>query len=236
MSVPVNSDAAAAGAHAAAGAASADEVAEGFQMHPETTPDASVLKWRYAGAVAAPAVGIIDPVPLALSQAGVEAMTSHPDALLVKIADQASWAQLGEGIRAALTRALTSSTAWSVQPLTGPEKGSTVDRPDDAAIAAAARRVIADQVGRVASSHGGGIELLDVTDGVVTVRMGGACRGCPAAGLTLHRRFETALRSAVDGVRSVEAQQGDSCDATGKPSGLLSFLGLPHDRNRRRNH
>ena len=45
--------------------------------------------------------------------------------------------------------------------------------------------------------HGGSIELVDVTvdngQRTVAVAMKGACRGCPAALITLHQRLEHQL-------------------------------------------
>lgn len=56
-----------------------------------------------------------------------------------------------------------------------------------------------------ARSHGGEIELVGVSDeGDVTIRLRGACRGCPMSGLTLKHGIEEQLRSLVPGVRKIE--------------------------------
>ena len=53
---------------------------------------------------------------------------------------------------------------------------------------------------------GGDIELLDVTaDGVVKVRLLGACGGCPFSQYTLQRRVEERLKEEVPEVKKVEA-------------------------------
>jgi len=55
-----------------------------------------------------------------------------------------------------------------------------------------------------ARSHGGSIELLQVSEeGDVTIRMAGACRGCPMSSLTLKHGIEEQLRLLVPGVRKV---------------------------------
>jgi Fe-S cluster biogenesis protein NfuA len=55
-----------------------------------------------------------------------------------------------------------------------------------------------------ARSHGGEIELLGVTEeGDVTVRMAGACRGCPMSSLTLKHGIEEQLKVLVPGVRKI---------------------------------
>ena len=55
-------------------------------------------------------------------------------------------------------------------------------------------------------ADGGDIALVDVTDeGVVRVRLLGACSGCPAAMMTLKMGVERMLKEKVPGVASVEA-------------------------------
>jgi Fe-S cluster biogenesis protein NfuA len=51
---------------------------------------------------------------------------------------------------------------------------------------------------------GGDIEFVDFTDdGIVHVRLHGACRGCPGATMTLTMGVEAQLRQAVPEVRGV---------------------------------
>jgi Fe-S cluster biogenesis protein NfuA len=53
---------------------------------------------------------------------------------------------------------------------------------------------------------GGDVELVDVSDeGVVSVRLVGACHGCPGAIMTLRMGIERILRERVPGVTGVEA-------------------------------
>lgn len=54
-------------------------------------------------------------------------------------------------------------------------------------------------------ADGGDIELVDVTDGVVKVRLQGACHGCPGAQMTLKMGVERILKELVPDVKSVEA-------------------------------
>ncbi|MFY9398212.1 MAG: NifU family protein [Desulfomonilia bacterium] len=52
---------------------------------------------------------------------------------------------------------------------------------------------------------GGDVELVDVTDdGVVQVRLKGACGGCPMATMTLKGYLERLLKSEVPEVKSVQ--------------------------------
>ncbi len=55
-------------------------------------------------------------------------------------------------------------------------------------------------------ADGGDVELLDVSaDGVVKVRLKGACGGCPMSQLTLKMGIERILKQEVPEVKSVEA-------------------------------
>ncbi len=54
---------------------------------------------------------------------------------------------------------------------------------------------------------GGDIELVDVVDGVVKVRLKGACVGCPMSQMTLKLGVENYLKKKVPSVKSVEAVQ-----------------------------
>ncbi len=56
-------------------------------------------------------------------------------------------------------------------------------------------------------ADGGDIELVRVTeDGKVTVRLKGACNGCPMAQMTLKQGVEQYLKKAVPGVTSVDSE------------------------------
>ncbi|MPY98657.1 MAG: hypothetical protein GEU97_11800 [Actinophytocola sp.] len=59
-------------------------------------------------------------------------------------------------------------------------------------------------------SHGGNVELLDVTDGVVRLRLAGACAGCTASAMTLSDGIEQALREHLPGFVGIEAEQEEA--------------------------
>lgn len=54
-------------------------------------------------------------------------------------------------------------------------------------------------------ADGGDVELVDVIDGVVKLRLKGACSGCPMATMTLKLGIEQVLKERVPGVREVVA-------------------------------
>ncbi len=52
---------------------------------------------------------------------------------------------------------------------------------------------------------GGDVELVEVTDdGIVKVRLKGACAGCPGATMTLKNAIEETLKQEIPEVKSVE--------------------------------
>ena len=52
-------------------------------------------------------------------------------------------------------------------------------------------------------ADGGDVQLVDVKEGVVTVRLLGACGGCPMATMTLRQGIERKLKEEVPEVKKV---------------------------------
>jgi Fe-S cluster biogenesis protein NfuA len=55
------------------------------------------------------------------------------------------------------------------------------------------------------NADGGDVELVDIQDGIVKVRLVGACGGCPMSQMTLKMGIERVLREAIPEVKGVEA-------------------------------
>jgi Fe-S cluster biogenesis protein NfuA len=64
-----------------------------------------------------------------------------------------------------------------------------------------------DYIRPALQNDGGDIELVDVNEdsGVVTVRLVGACGGCPMSQMTLKMGVERILKETVPSVSAVEA-------------------------------
>jgi Fe-S cluster biogenesis protein NfuA len=54
-------------------------------------------------------------------------------------------------------------------------------------------------------ADGGDVELVDVVDGIVTVRLTGACGGCPMSQMTLKQGIETYVKKKIPEIVSVES-------------------------------
>ncbi|MDR1050620.1 MAG: NifU family protein [Deltaproteobacteria bacterium] len=52
-------------------------------------------------------------------------------------------------------------------------------------------------------ADGGNIELVGVSDGTVSVRLTGACHGCPMSQMTLKSGVERAIKAAIPEVKEV---------------------------------
>ncbi len=53
-------------------------------------------------------------------------------------------------------------------------------------------------------ADGGDVEFVDFEDGVVKVRLKGACAGCPMSQMTLKNGIEQLLKKSIPEVKSVE--------------------------------
>lgn len=74
------------------------------------------------------------------------------------------------------------------------------------------RKKVEDALGKIRpalQADGGDVELVDVEeqDGLVRVRLTGACSGCPMAEMTLKNGIERVLKESVPEVKTVEAVQ-----------------------------
>ena len=63
-----------------------------------------------------------------------------------------------------------------------------------------------DKIRPMLKADGGDVELIDVSeDGVVQVRLRGACSGCPMSQMTLKNGIERIIKQEVPGIKTVES-------------------------------
>ncbi|MEZ5125559.1 MAG: NifU family protein [Thermoleophilia bacterium] len=60
-----------------------------------------------------------------------------------------------------------------------------------------------DDIRPALQADGGDIEFVDFVDGIVSVRLQGACAGCPMSQMTLTNGVERHLKNVVPGVEGV---------------------------------
>ena len=60
-----------------------------------------------------------------------------------------------------------------------------------------------EQIRPALQADGGDVELVEVKDGIVKVKLTGACGGCPMARMTLKNGIERVLKQQVPEVKEV---------------------------------
>lgn len=147
-----------------------------------------------------------------LQRGVISEMSVRDGGVLITLSEGNSWRDFGEDIRDALGDALLDPAAWQV--------AATADGEDR--LSEIVTELLTGQIGAYAERHGGAIELVSVSGHHVTVRMSGACRGCPASGSTLTERLERELRRRVGDHVTVSAENYSVQQSLGKR--LLSLL------------
>jgi Fe-S cluster biogenesis protein NfuA len=79
-----------------------------------------------------------------------------------------------------------------------------------------------DDVRPFLQSHGGEVELVDVADGIVRLRMRGSCHGCPSSAITMKTKIEETILDAAPEVERVELEESEH----GAPAGAAGFVPL----------
>lgn len=77
-------------------------------------------------------------------------------------------------------------------------------------------------------SHGGDVELVDVTDGVVRLRFAGSCKSCPSSAVTLELAVEDAIRGAAPEIESIEVDSATTESVIPTESLMVKVHRPPH--------
>jgi Fe-S cluster biogenesis protein NfuA/nitrite reductase/ring-hydroxylating ferredoxin subunit len=81
-------------------------------------------------------------------------------------------------------------------------------------------RAALDEVAPYLGSHGGGVELVEVRDGIAHLRLQGSCSGCPSSARTLSLAVQDAVMKAAPDLEGIEAEGVTDGPAAG---GLLQI-------------
>src|SRR5262245_47546491 len=120
---------------------------------------------------------------------------------LVTVVKQAAtpWQAVGKSIGGAIRAALASD----VPPVAAAPPSRPANAVSDDALYEQVTKVFDEQVNPMVARHGGRVELIDVQEGVVMLRMGGGCQGCGMADVTLRQGIEGMLSQLVPDVRGI---------------------------------
>lgn len=102
------------------------------------------------------------------------------------------WRQLGKRIGSAIRNFLNPPPEIPEGERLAPEH-----------IRSRVQQVLDEMINPGVAAHGGFVELLDVQDDNVFIRMGGGCQGCGAADVTLKMGIEKLIREQVPQVREI---------------------------------
>lgn len=178
----------------------------------EATPNPATLKFLPgrdvmggAGTADFAEAGAADRSPLAgrlFALDGVARVFLGADFVTVTKADATDWQHLRPQVLGAILE-----HALSGQPVLeggGPEDEAEDVDPADAEVVAQIKDLLDTRVRPAVAGDGGDIVFRGFRDGVVRLKMQGACSGCPSSRATLKHGVETMLRHYVPEVVAVE--------------------------------
>jgi len=110
----------------------------------------------------------------------------------------APWQTVAKAVGQVIRTALIAGPAVAPKA-TAPAASAT----DDDALYERVADLFESQVNPMVARHGGRVELIDVQDAVVMVRMAGGCQGCGMADVTLRQGIEAMLQQHVPDVKGV---------------------------------
>ena len=109
------------------------------------------------------------------------------------------WQAVGKSVGAAIRQALASGVPPIVDKI--PSVGAA--RVNDDELYERVHELFETQVNPMVARHGGQVELIDVQDAVVMLRMGGGCQGCGMASVTLRQGIEGMLNQYLPEVKGI---------------------------------
>lgn len=147
--------------------------------------------YRFASRMAASGVPVAEAV---LGVQGIDAVVLSDDAVTVEKKASHEWCDLEPQIEYAITAALGSMPA---------ARTGEAELDDDAMYDQIAE-IFRVEINPAIASHGGAVELIDVQDGTVVLRMQGGCQGCGMASVTLRQGIEGTLRRALPSLKGIQ--------------------------------
>ncbi len=118
-------------------------------------------------------------------------------AVTVTKSDTAPWQMAGRAVGAAIRDALQSG-AEPVAPA-----ATQRDPVQDDALFDKVTMIFDTRINPQVAGHGGKVDLIDVQDGIVMLRLMGGCQGCGMADVTLRQGIEATLKQIAPEVRGI---------------------------------
>jgi Fe-S cluster biogenesis protein NfuA len=110
-----------------------------------------------------------------------------------------AWQVAGKAVGAAIRQALEGPAAAIADP--APATGAA--RVSDDELYERVNDLFEQQVNPMVARHGGRVELIDVQESIVLLRMSGGCQGCGMASVTLRQGIEGMLNQHLPEVKGI---------------------------------
>lgn len=141
---------------------------------------------------------------------GVTRVFLSTDFVSVSKADDTDWAMLKPMILAVLMEHLSTGqpimdASWSLSQ----DQGDGDSSEEDNEIVSQIKELLDTRVRPMVAMDGGDIQFGSFEDGIVYLRMHGACSGCPSSTATLKMGIENMLRHYIPEVKEVRPVDGD---------------------------
>ena len=81
-----------------------------------------------------------------------------------------------------------------------------MDPLDEKEVREKVQQILDEMINPAIAGHGGWVDLLDVKDNNVYLRLGGGCQGCGMVNVTLKQGFEATLREEIPQIAGVVDQ------------------------------
>jgi Fe-S cluster biogenesis protein NfuA len=127
-----------------------------------------------------------------LNMPGISRVELNENLVTVTQSGGEDWRQLGKRIGTAIRSFLNP-----------PPEIPEGDRLPSEEVRRRVQQVLDDQINPGVAGHGGFVELIDVQDDNIYIRMGGGCQGCGAADVTLKMGVERLIREQVPQVHEI---------------------------------
>ncbi len=108
------------------------------------------------------------------------------------------WCDLEEQVQYAITAAVSGMEAAPSG------EGSQEQELDDDMMYDAVAKIFRTEINPAVAQHGGVVELIDVQDATVVLRMQGGCQGCGMANVTLRQGIEGSLKRVLPALRGIQ--------------------------------
>lgn len=149
---------------------------------------------------------------------GVEQVFFATDFVTVSKSDEVSWSVIKPEVFAAMTEFYASNEPILYDAEQNPSSSDMTINDDDDEVVAMIKELLETRIRPAVQEDGGDIVFcgFDEDCGVVTLKMMGACSGCPSSSVTLKSGIENMLMHYIPEVKGVVEAEADEAEIEGE--------------------